>query len=201
MGPPRSIKKEPTKAGTLPWHSACPSSLPRSVSAQATVEDCPKQASFAMAKKRKMRRKDEAELPTEVKKNIGRLCRFSRNMHKGLAIAEINDDTWNDMLGAVKTIHRVALMKSQETMHAVKVLEKSTKQKNFQDEISREAMQDKIKLANTLLAQGMHWDKVEGALVRLANLCGNEDDTLRTVAKFISPELASTKEPKNEHDK
>ena len=122
-------------------------------------------------------------------------------MHKGLAIAEINSDTWHDMMGAVKTIHRIALMKSQETLQAVKALERHTKQKHFQDEISQEAMHDKIKLANTLLAQGLHWDKVEGALVRLANLCGNEDDTLRTAAKFISPELASTPEPKNEHDK
>ena len=154
----------------------------------------------AMAKKRKMKSKEDATLPIEVRKNIRKLCRFSRSMHRGQAIAETNSHAWHDLVGAAKTIHRIALMKSQDTLHAVKALERHARQGTIQDEISKEAINDNIRLANTLIAQGMHWDKVEGALVRLQSLCANEDETLRGKWEFSSPELASPKVQKSEPD-
>ena len=61
-------------------------------------------------------------------------------------------------------------------------------------------MTDKVKIANTLIVQGMHWDKIEGALVRLQCLCQNEDETLRGPWEFLCPELALPKEKKEQPD-
>ena len=121
-------------------------------------------------------------------------------MHKGLALAETNSHAWQDIVGAIKIIQRVALIKSQDTLHLVKDLENQTKRGPDLDELSREAVTDKVKLANTLIAQGMHWDKIEGALVRLQSLCQNEDETLRGPWEFSCPELAVPKEQKEEPD-
>ena len=153
-----------------------------------------------MAKKRKMKDKDNPTLPIEQRKSIRRLSRFCRTMHKGLVLAETNDHAWQDIVGAIKIIQRVALIKNQDTLHLVKELEKQTNKGPALDELSREAVTDKVKLANTLIAQGMHWDKIEGALVRLQSLCQNEDETLRGPWEFLCPELAVPKEQKEEPD-
>ena len=129
----------------------------------------------AMAKKRKMKDKNNRILTTEERKGIKRICRLCNTMHRGLVQAETNDQAWQDIVGAIKVIQRIAIIKNQDTLQLVKELERQTKKGPKTGEISTEAVSDKIKLANTLIAQGMHWDKIEGALVRLQCLCNNED--------------------------
>ena len=153
-----------------------------------------------MAKKRKTKGKDDPALPIEERKSIRKLSRFCHTMHKGLVLAETNSHAWQDIVGAIKIIQRVALIKSQDTLHLVKDLEKQTKKGPDSDELSREAVTDKVKIANTLIVQGMHWDKIEGALVRLQCLCQNEDETLRGPWEFFCPELALPKEKKEQPD-
>ena len=153
-----------------------------------------------MAKKRRTKGKDESTLPIEARKSIRKLSRFCRTMHKGLALAETNSHAWQDIVGAIKIIQRVALIKSQDTLHLVKDLEKQTTKGPDLDELSREAVTDKVKLANTLIAQGMHWDKIEGALVRVQCLCQNEDETLRGPWESFGPELAVPKAQEEEPD-
>ena len=153
-----------------------------------------------MAKKRKMKDKHEHSLPIETRKSIKKLSRFCRTMHKGLAQAETNDHAWQDIVGAIKIIQHIVLIKTQDTLHLVKELEKQTKKGPNLDELSSETLTDKIKLANTLIAQGMHWDKIEGALVRAHCLCKNEDETLRGPWEFTGPELAVPKEQTEEPD-
>ena len=75
------------------------------------------------------------------------------------------------MVGGIKIIRRITLLKSQDTLQIVKDLEKQTKKGPALEELSKEAVNDKVKIANSLIAQGMHWDKIEGALVRLQGLC------------------------------
>ena len=113
-------------------------------------------------------------------------------MQEGLAQAETNDHAWQDIVGAIQTIQRIVLIKSQNTLHLIKDLERQTKYGPKSDELSKEAIHDKLKLANTLIAQGMHWDKIDGALVRAHSLCKNEDETLRGPWAFTDPELAAT---------
>ena len=146
-----------------------------------------------MAKKRKTKDKCSHSLTMEERKNIMRLSCFRRTMHKGLAQAEANNATWQDMVGAINLIQRITQLKIQDTLHLVKDLEKQTKKGPTSDEISREALTDKIKLANALIAQGMQWDKIDGALARAHCLCKNEDETLRGPWEFTSPELAVPK--------
>ena len=153
-----------------------------------------------MAKKRKLKDKRSYNLSLEERKSIRRLSRFCRTMHKGLAQAETNDHAWQDIVGAIKIIQRIVLIKTQDTLHLVKELEKQTKKGPNLDELSSETVTDKIKLANTLIAQGMHWDKIDGALARVHCLCKNEDETLRGPWEFFCPELAVPKEQKEEPD-
>ena len=141
-----------------------------------------------MAKKRKMKAK--SHLSAEERKGIKRISRFCTFMHRGLAQADTNDQAWHDMIGAIKVLQRIAIIKRQDTSHIVKTLEHQTTRGPKEGEVSPEAIRDKIKLANTLLAQGMHWDKIDGALVRLHCLCKNEDDILRGQWEFTSIELA-----------
>ena len=144
-----------------------------------------------MAKKRKTKDKNNRILTTEERKGIKRICRFCNTMHRGHVQAETNDQAWQDIVGAIKVIQRIAIIKNQDTLQLVKELERQTKKGPKTGEISTEAVSDKIKLANTLIAQGMHWDKIEGALVRLHCLCKNEDEILRGHWEFTGPELAA----------
>ena len=152
-----------------------------------------------MAKKRKSKDKSSHNLSMEKRKSIRRLSRFCRIVHKGLAQAETNDHAWQDIVGAIKIIQRIVLIKTQDTLHLVKELEKQTKKGPNTGELTSETVTDKIKLSNTLIAQGMHWDKIDGALALLHCLCKNEDEILRGPWAFTSPELAvpqgQTEEP------
>ena len=153
-----------------------------------------------MAKKRKSKDKRSYNLSMEERKSIRRLSRFCRTMHKGLAQAETNDHAWQDIVGAIKIIQRIVLIKTQDTLHLVKELEKQTKKGPMMDELSSDTVTDKIKLANTLIAQGMHWDKIEGALVRLQGLCQNEDEILQGPWGFTCPELLPPTDTKDEEE-
>ena len=143
-----------------------------------------------MAKKRKMKGKSRCSLTAEERKGIKRISRFCNIMHRGQVQAVTNDQAWQDMVGAIKVLQRIAIIKNQDTLQVVKTLEQQTTKGPKEGEISSEAINDKIRLANTLLAQGMHWDKIDGALVRLHCLCKNEDDILRCQWEFTSPELS-----------
>ena len=151
-----------------------------------------------MAKKRKTKGKKEYNVPMEERKSINKLRRFCGTMRKGKAVAEINSHAWQDIVGAIQIIQRMALLKSQDTLNMVKDMERQTKKGPDSDELTREAIADKVKIANTLIAQGMHWDKIEGALVRLQSLCQNEDETLRGPWEFYSTELAPNKESRDQ---
>ena len=155
----------------------------------------------AMAKKRKKQRKPDPALTDEERKNIRKLTRFCSTMHRGMALAETNSHTWQDIVGVIKIIRRITLLKSQDTLQIVKDLEKQTKKGPALDELSKEAVSDKVMIANTLIAQGMHWDKVEGALVRLQSLCQNEDELLQGPWEFVCQELSPTQEEKVDGDK
>ena len=144
-----------------------------------------------MAKKRKTEGKSNRSLSWEERKGIRRITRFCNTMQRGRAQANTNDHAWQDIVGAIKVIQRIAIIKNQDTLQLVKELERQTKKGPKTGEISTEAVSDKIKLANALIAQGMHWDKIEGALVRLQCLCNNEDDFLRGQWEFSAPELAA----------
>ena len=154
-----------------------------------------------MAKKRKSKDKSSHILSMEERKGIRRLGRFCRTMHRGLVQAETNDQAWQDIVGAIKVIQRIAIIKNQDTLQLVKELENQTKKGPKAGELTSETVNDKIKLANTLIAQGMHWDKIEGALVRLHCLCKNEDEILRGHWEFTGPELAAPKATTEVHDR
>ena len=113
-----------------------------------------------MARKRKKQRKIDAALTDEERKRIKKLTRFCSTMHRGMALAETNSHTWQDIVGVIKIIRRITLIKSQGTLQVVKDLEKQTKKGPALDELSKEAVSDKVMIANTLIAQGMHWDKI-----------------------------------------
>ena len=81
-----------------------------------------------MAKKRKKQRKIDPALTDEERKRIKKLTRFCSTMHRGMALAETNTHTWADIVGAIKIIRRITLLKSQDTLQVVKDLEKQTKQ-------------------------------------------------------------------------
>ena len=153
-----------------------------------------------MAKKRKTKGKSHSILTTEERKGIKRVSRFCNTMHRGQVQAETNDQAWQDIVGAIKVLQRIAIIKNQDTLQVVKALEQQTKRGLKNGEISSEAINDKIRLANTLIAQGMHWDKIEGALVRLHCLCKNEDEVLRCQWEFTAPELAKPTEETQAHD-
>ena len=159
--------------------------------------------SGAMARKRKKQSKNETHpaLTDEERKRVKKLTRFCTTMHKGMAMAETNARTWADMVGAIQVIRRITLLKSQDTLHIVKNLEKQTKKGPAMDELSKEAIQDKVRIANSLIAQGMHWDKIEGALVRLHGLCQNEDEILQGPWEFVCPELHPPSDEKDEKNK
>ena len=156
-----------------------------------------------MARKRKQKSKTKADpaLTDDERKRIRKLTRFCSTMHRGMAMAETNTHTWADMVGAIKIIRRITLLKSQDTLQLVKDLEKQTKKGPAQEELSREAVLDKVRIANSLIAQGMHWDKIEGALVRLQGLCQNEDEILQGPWEFESKELCPTPDVKIEKDR
>ena len=154
-----------------------------------------------MAKKRKKKGKTDSTLTAEERKNIKKLSRFCNTMHKGMALAETNSHAWQDIIGAIKIIQRVALIKSQDTLHLVKDLEKQRKKGPALDELSKEAVTDKVKIANALIAQGMHRDKIEGALVRLQGLCQNEDEILQGPWEFQCSELSPAPDAKDEKSK
>ena len=124
-----------------------------------------------------------------LSKDERRLKRFCRIMCKGQNISAINDETWTDFSGAVKTLQRLAWLKSVETSHAIKALEQQTKYGPAQDTLSQDTIEDKINIANQLIAQRLHWDKIEGALLRARCLCCNEDTTLRDPIRFKGAEL------------
>ena len=147
----------------------------------------------AMAKKqKKWKDKRDHNQSNEERKRVWKHKRFRRAMLEGMAQAETNDHAWQDIVGAIQTIQRIVLIKSQNTLHVIKGLEKQTKYGPKSDELTKEAIQDKLKLANTLIAQGMHWDKIDGALVRAHSLCKNEDETLRGPWAFTDADLAET---------
>ena len=150
-----------------------------------------------MAKKGKKRSKMR-HLTKEQRKSIRRLMRFYTTMHKGLDLAKINDDVWKDMEGTLKALRRIALHQADAALELVKALEKQTKHGPDMETMSSDTITDKIKLANTLLAQGMHWDKVDGALSRATCLCSNEDETLRGPWEFTGAELAAPPQPPEE---
>ena len=154
----------------------------------------------AMARKRKKQCKPNPALTDEERKSIKKLTRFCSTMHRGMAMAETNTSTWADIVGATKTIRRITLLKSQDTLQIVKDLEKQTKKGPALEELSKEAVNDKVKIANSLIAQGMHWDKIEGALVRLQGLCQNEDEILQGPWEFLCPELHPPADTKDEED-
>ena len=171
--------------------------------AQATGSVGARWALGAMARKRKKQSKPKTNpaLTDDERKRIRKLTRFCSTMHRGMAMAETNAHTWADMVGAIKMIRRITLLKSQDTLHIVKNLEKQTKKGPAMDELSKEAIQDKVRIANSLIAQGMHWDKIEGALVRLHGLCQNEDEILQGPWEFECPELRPPSDEKDEMDK
>ena len=142
-----------------------------------------------MARKRKKQCKPNPALTDEERKRLKKLTRFCSTMHRGLAMAETNTHTWADIVGAIKIIRRITLLKSQDALQIVKDLEKQTKKGPALEELSKEAVADKVMIANSLIAQGMHWDKIEGALVRLQGLCQNEDEVLQGPWEFTCQEL------------
>ena len=153
----------------------------------------------AAAMTRKSKRKSKMRhLTSEERKSIGRLIRFYTTMHKGLALAKTNDEVWKDMEGTLKALQRIALHQATATLKHVKALEKQTKHGPDMNEMTSETISDKIKLANTLLTQGMHWDKVDGALLRARCLCANEDELLRCPREFTGAELAAPPQPPDE---
>ena len=151
-----------------------------------------------MAKKRKTKGKKEYNVTKEECKLNNKLRRFCGTLRKGKAVAEINSHTWQDIAGAIQILQRVAMLKSQDTINMVKDMERQTKKGPASEELTREAIADKIKIANTLIAQGMHWDKVEGALVRLQSLRHNEDELLRGPWEFNCQELVPTTEKRDQ---
>ena len=156
-----------------------------------------------MARKRKKQCKTDPALTDEERKRIKKLTRFCSTMHRGMAMAETNTHTWADIVGAIKIIRRITLLKSQGALQIVKDLEKQTKKGPALEELSKEAVNDKVKIANSLIAQGMHWGKIEGALVRLQGLCQNEDEILQGPWEFSCPELhppADTKDEEEHHE-
>ena len=152
-----------------------------------------------MGKKRKQQCKKVYKVTNEERKIHNKIRRFGNTLRKGKTVAEINSHTLRDIAGAVQILQRVAMLKSQDTSNMVKDLERQTKKGPAADELSRGAIRDKLTIANTLIAQGMHWDKVEGALVRFQCLCKNEDEILWGPWEFQCQELAPTTEDKDQH--
>ena len=111
-----------------------------------------------------------------LSKAAKKINKFRNAMASALTTAQINDDTWNDLLGTTMLLHRVALLKCQDTKSVIKRLEK---QKKNEDELPKEDIEAKLQLANSLIAQWNHWEKIEGTLTRLRALCNNEDEILR----------------------
>ena len=146
-------------------------------------------AGTAMGKKRKQKDQRGFKGTNEERKTHYKIRRFYNTLRKGKTVADINHHTLRDIAGAVQILQRVAMLKSLDTRNMVKELEKQKKRGPSTEEVPREAFQDKITIANTLIAQGMHWDKVEGALTRIQCLCKNEDEILRGPWLFHSQEL------------
>ena len=142
-----------------------------------------------MGKKRKQKDKKGFKGTNEERKTHYKIRRFNNTLRRGKTVAEINSHTLRDIAGAVQILQRVAMLKSLDTSNMVKELERQTKRGPNTGELPREAFQDKITISNALIAQGLHWDKVEGALVRLQCLCKNEDEILRGPWIFHSQEL------------
>ena len=153
-----------------------------------------------MGKKRKQKDKKGYKVTNEERKTHYKIRRFNNALRKGKTIAEINSHTLRDIAGAVQILQRVAMLKSLDTSNMVKDLERQTKKGQTTGEISREAFQDKITISNALIAQGLHWDKVEGALVRLQCLCRNEDEIFRGPWDFHCQELVPAIEAKLEEE-
>ena len=151
----------------------------------------------AMAKKGKKKSKTR-HLSHDERKSIRRLTRFFKIMHRGLDIVKINDDVWKDMEGTLRTLRRLALQQADATLAAVKELEKQTKHGPPMETLSNDTVADKIKLANQLLVQGMHWDKVDSALANATRLASSEDETLRGQWAFTGDELAAPPLPPDE---
>ena len=151
-----------------------------------------------MGKKRKTKGKKEYNVTKEECKLNNKLRRFCGTLRKGKAVAEINSHTLQDIAGAIQILQRVAMLKSQDTINMVKDMERQTKKGPASEELTRGAIGDKIKIANTLIAQGLHWDKVEGALVRLQSLCHNEDEVLRGPWEFNCQELMPNTEKRDQ---
>ena len=94
-------------------------------------------------------------------KEARKIAKFRRIMERALYFAEVNDSTWSDMVGAINTIQRVAILKAMDTLQSVKALEKQTKSGPDMTKMTSDTVADKIKLANQLIAQGTMWDKIE----------------------------------------
>ena len=143
-----------------------------------------------MGGKRKTKGKQGNTAEKEEHKPNRKMRKFCSTMRKGKAVAEINHHTLQEIAAAVKVLQRVAMLKSQDTANMVMDLERLAKKGRAPEGLTREAVGDKLKIANTLIAQGLHWDKVEGALIRLQCLCNNEDELLRGPWEYQSQELA-----------
>ena len=142
-----------------------------------------------MGKKRKQKDKKGYQGTNDERKTQYKIRRFFNTLRRGKTVADINHHTLRDIAGAAQILQRVAMLKSLDTSNMVKELERQTKRGPSTEEMPREAFQDKLTISNALIAQGMHWDKVEGALTRLQCLCKNEDEILRGPWLFHSQEL------------
>ena len=135
------------------------------------------------------KKKRAAKMKPRQTKEARKIAKFRRIMERALYFAEVNDSTWSDMVGAINTIQRVAILKAMDTLQSVKALEKQTKSGPDMTKMTSDTVADKIKLANQLIATGMMWDKIEKTLHHAKLLCATEDTTLREHWKFKGQEL------------
>ena len=147
-----------------------------------------------MGKKDKQNKKtkywpDRREKPT---KEDRRHAKLRRAMNHALLVAKMNNQTWTEMEGALSSLQRLAVIKSQDTAHRLKVLRRLAK--SFPSPTD-ETHKDRMLLINTLQAQSSQWDKIDGSIQRAKCLSHNEDELLRGPWQFQGPEMASDEQP------